>query len=46
VFVVLATFYAISITPLPLVATLSFMAPIFATILVSLILGEHADIRR
>ena len=46
VFAVLATFYAISITPLALVAALSFMAPIFATILVSLILGEHAGIRR
>ena len=43
---VLSTFYAISITPLALVAALSFMAPIFATILVTLILGERAGIRR
>lgn len=43
---VLATFYAISITPLALVAALSFLAPIFATALVSLVLGEPAGLRR
>ena len=43
---VLSTFYAISITPLALVAALSFMAPIFATVLVALILGERAGIRQ
>ena len=46
VFAVLATFYAISITPLALVAALSFTAPIFATVLAALILGERAGIRR
>ena len=46
VFAVLATFYAISITPLALVAALSFTAPIFATVLVALILGERAGARR
>ena len=43
---VLSTYYAISITPLALVAALSFTAPIFATVLVALILGEHAGLRR
>lgn len=46
VFAVLATFYAISITPLALVAALSFTAPIFATVLVAVILGERAGVRR
>ncbi len=39
-------FYAVSITPLADVAALSFTAPIFATVLAILILGEVVGFRR
>lgn len=42
----LCFFYALAITPLSQVAALSFTAPIFATILAIVILGEVVRIRR
>ncbi len=42
----LATFYALSITPLAQVAALGFTMPIFATLLAILFLGEVVGIRR
>ena len=42
----LVFFYAISITPLAQVTALGFTAPIFATVLAALILGETVRLRR
>jgi len=42
----LCFFYALSITPLADVAALSFMAPLFATVLAVLVLGEIVRIHR
>jgi len=42
----LTFFYAISITPLADVAALSFTAPLFATVLAAVVLGEVVRIRR
>lgn len=39
-------FYALSITPLAVVQALSFTAPLFATIMAALILGEKVRLRR
>ena len=46
VMAMLMFFYALSITPLADVAALSFTAPIFATVLAILILGEVVGLRR
>ncbi len=42
----LAFFYAVSITPLAEVTALGFAAPIFATVLAALVLGETVRLRR
>jgi drug/metabolite transporter (DMT)-like permease len=42
----LAFFYAVSITPLAEVTALGFAAPIFATVLAALVLGEVVRLRR
>jgi drug/metabolite transporter (DMT)-like permease len=42
----LSFFYALSITPLPEVTALNFTAPIFATVLAALVLGEVVRARR
>lgn len=39
-------FYALSITPLAIVQALSFTAPLFATVLAMLLLGEKVKLRR
>ena len=39
-------FYALSITPLAVVQALSFTAPLFATVLAMLLLGEKVKLRR
>ena len=46
VIAMLCFFYALSVTPLSEVAALSFTAPIFATILAVLVLGEVVRMRR
>ena len=46
VMAMLMFFYALSVTPLADVAALSFTAPIFATVLAVLILGEIVGLRR
>jgi drug/metabolite transporter (DMT)-like permease len=46
VFAMLAFFYALSIAPLSEVTALGFTAPIFATMLAALVLGEVVRLRR
>lgn len=46
VFAMLSFFYALSITPLSEVTALNFTAPIFASLLAALILGEAVRLRR
>lgn len=46
VFAMLMFFYALSITPLAVVQALSFTAPLFATVLAVLLLGEKVRLRR
>lgn len=46
VFAMLMFFYALSITPLAVVQALSFTAPLFATFMAALFLGEKVRLRR
>ena len=46
VFAMLTFFYALSVTPLSQASALAFSAPIFATVLAALVLGEVVRVRR